>query len=473
MNNSINNQDKIISNAGLTAFIVSSDPQYPRTMKNGEEYYSSKMPQEDRDSALSNIKNQYYNMQSYRNSKVGKIVPVIINGDITEFGDKEESFLTNRTYLNRMTELAFPILGNKNQVLISLGNHDYENNVDDSMDNGAAGGMLEWFPKDKPYTSSINFDLEEDSHYQFPIGTTYTKKGSYSYSVTFKDSQMGSGATPIRFINLNNYLGYYKYFETGKSGIGHKHQYSITSAYNWLKQQLISAANNNEIVIVNNHDYYNMSYKEILDQFNVSAIFVGHTHELSNKIEYYNSYKTPIINSGSTFKGDYIIAESVKMSDGSTSLDIFAVKNNNYSAKTKIGTIPLKVAVDNSTINPSDEYVTLYEGNNATQANLGTISLTTNASYNFKKTHYPNDEARSCKINSAKKNRFIRFYDSPDGATNDDYVSIYVKKDIKLPITISSFESSFENEYLKVIYTRKNGLDGKVSRAEVSTNRPT
>ena len=130
------------------------------------------------------------------------------------------------------------------------------------------------------------------------------------------------------------------------------------------------------------------------------------------------------------------------------------------------------MAVDNSTINPSDEYVTLYEGNNATQANLGTISLTTNASYNFKKTHYPNDEARSCKINSAKKNRFIRFYDSPDGATNDDYVSIYVKKDIKLPITISSFESSFENEYLKVIYTRKNGLDGKVSRAEVSTNRP-
>ena len=84
-----------------------------------------------------------------------------------------------------------------------------------------------------------------------------------------------------------------------------------------------------------------------------------------------------------------------------------------------------------------------------------------------------NDEARSAVINSANAGTIISFYDSPERATNDDYVVITVLEDIVYPNTvlIPSFElSGSPDPRVSMTFYSNNGLDGKVSNMEV---RPT
>merc|ERR1712211_18257 len=83
-----------------------------------------------------------------------------------------------------------------------------------------------------------------------------------------------------------------------------------------------------------------------------------------------------------------------------------------------------------------------------------------------------NDEARSAILYSADYGTTITLYDSPNGDRSDDYVEIKVKGYTNNPVVIGSFESTknimLDNGFIEVIYHRNNGLDGKVSRAEVS-----
>jgi hypothetical protein len=62
--------------------------------------------------------------------------------------------------------------------------------------------------------------------------------------------------------------------------------------------------------------------------------------------------------------------------------------------------------------------------------------------------------------------RVIKLYDDPGGSLDDDWVEIIVRRDL-LVTTIDTFESSYEDADVRVIYHRNNGLDGKVSRAVV------
>lgn len=84
----------------------------------------------------------------------------------------------------------------------------------------------------------------------------------------------------------------------------------------------------------------------------------------------------------------------------------------------------------------------------------------------------PNDEARSMSIQGIKAGRIIEFYDNPDGIKNDDWVEIFVKQDISLSDSykIYSFEHSYEDAYVKVVYHADNGLDGKISYIKSYTN---
>jgi len=77
-----------------------------------------------------------------------------------------------------------------------------------------------------------------------------------------------------------------------------------------------------------------------------------------------------------------------------------------------------------------------------------------------------NDEVRSMKLRGIAKGTRISLYDSQSGATNDDYAIIDIKRDIGFDeaVTVGSFEKSYENSDVKVLYSRNNGLDGKVSR---------
>lgn len=85
---------------------------------------------------------------------------------------------------------------------------------------------------------------------------------------------------------------------------------------------------------------------------------------------------------------------------------------------------------------------------------------------NFKtRRGFRNDEARNLSLINIRANTLITVYDSSPPSTRDDWTTIYVKKRINSSqmIRVKSFENSYENDFVKVTYRRKNGLDGKVS----------
>jgi inactivated superfamily I helicase len=59
-------------------------------------------------------------------------VPVVVNGDITEYGHGNERSAMQAMFRKMAAGVGGPLL------LPGLGNHDYENNVDDCSNNGCA-----------------------------------------------------------------------------------------------------------------------------------------------------------------------------------------------------------------------------------------------------------------------------------------------------------------------------------------------
>ncbi|HEX8617795.1 MAG TPA: phospholipase D-like domain-containing protein, partial [Thermoanaerobaculia bacterium] len=135
--------------------------------------------------------------------------------------------------------------------------------------------------------------------------------------------------------------------------------------------------------------------------------------------------------------------------------------------------------LDNTVFNPDwsraiGSYLELYEGNDATQDVVCPFSLQRNKSLDFGDpltgTDYrcDNDEARSMLIHDAPAGKVIRFYDDPYGRyQDDDWTEVIVKRPISRKY-IGTFERSFEDADVRVIFHRDNGLDGKISYADVS-----
>lgn len=119
-------------------------------------------------------------------------------------------------------------------------------------------------------------------------------------------------------------------------------------------------------------------------------------------------------------------------------------------------------------------YVELYEGNGGTQDVVCPIFVTRNKSLRFfdplTGTDYPcdNDEARSILLHDVPAGKVLRFYDDPDGRfQDDDWTEIITKRAVARKY-VDTFEQSFEDADVKVIFHRDNGLDGKISFAEVA-----
>lgn len=112
--------------------------------------------------------------------------------------------------------------------------------------------------------------------------------------------------------------------------------------------------------------------------------------------------------------------------------------------------------------------VELYKGNAATQELVCSEHVRESHSRDFNaQEQCANDAARSYVLHSVPKGRVIRFFDRPSGKLDDDWIEVIAKRDI-LEKRISTFEDSFEDADVKVQYHRDNGLDGKVSRIEIS-----
>lgn len=81
-----------------------------------------------------------------------------------------------------------------------------------------------------------------------------------------------------------------------------------------------------------------------------------------------------------------------------------------------------------------------------------------------------NDEIRSMSLSGIDKGTRITVFDNAGGSRADDYAIIDVKRDIGIHerVVLGSFEQDLSNSTYNISYGRNNGLNGKISRIEVS-----
>ena len=130
------------------------------------------------------------------------------------------------------------------------------------------------------------------------------------------------------------------------------------------------------------------------------------------------------------------------------------------------------------TLSPSSPAGTieLYENNETTGDYVGSVDDTKDREINFKgnrriERRFVNDEAKSLVLRHPRVGTVIRLFDSPDGDRDDDYVVIYVRE-TAAEIRVNTFEEAIPSGKIRVVYHRKNDLDGKVSRLEVDAGDP-
>ncbi len=116
---------------------------------------------------------------------------------------------------------------------------------------------------------------------------------------------------------------------------------------------------------------------------------------------------------------------------------------------------------------PVGASIDFYASQNADDDLVCSLRVPRERTVNFTDHYCDNDAVRSLVLRELEAGRTIRLYDDSSGSTNDDWVEINVKADIDV-LTLVTLEDSFENPLVEVIYHRDNGLDGKVSRFEIS-----
>jgi phosphatidylserine/phosphatidylglycerophosphate/cardiolipin synthase-like enzyme len=124
-----------------------------------------------------------------------------------------------------------------------------------------------------------------------------------------------------------------------------------------------------------------------------------------------------------------------------------------------------------------NEYVEVYEGNSGTGDVICAIGV--NRNKNLEGFSDPllgsqykcdNDEASSILLHDVPAGKVFRFYDDPVRRyQEDDWVEIITNRAVSRKY-INTFQQSFSDADVRVIYHRDNGLDGKVSSAEVASS---
>lgn len=111
--------------------------------------------------------------------------------------------------------------------------------------------------------------------------------------------------------------------------------------------------------------------------------------------------------------------------------------------------------------------IIFYSENNAKGRALGSLNDYPGQAFNFLRGGpVANDEARSLKLVNVREGCLIQLFDHPRGSLTADWCQIEVLKS-RPEYVVPSFELKFEDEFVRVAFFHKNGLDGRVSRVEV------
>src|SRR5450830_843559 len=232
-------------------------------------------------------------------NKVGGIEFGIVNGDITEFG-RNNSWNNFASTYNR---LYFP-------YYIGLGNHDYQNNVDNCTE-----GIV--FPSaDSCAFNSLNRMNNALHNYSSTLAQFSTDwittspshwTGSMSYSWDYKD---------VHFVQLQNFPSYHVALTAWTE------RYAwVSSSISWLREDLrLARLRGKKDIIINFHqddhnfppwtdDYNTRQFRAIIDTFKPLAIFTGHRHVFT-KVQYIDHAlfgNVTVFRSGAALNGEVSI----------------------------------------------------------------------------------------------------------------------------------------------------------------------
>lgn len=193
-------------------------------------------------------------------------VPLIINGDMSDFGHGNER-KAFRDKIKLMGHADGPLM------LPGLGNHDYANNLNDCANNGcirdAVCDHITWVESIRNKSTGVNFD---HSYWRHENGT-HMHRGSLSYSV-----DIGK----VHVVQLNMEPTYEVHFSTG---VDNHADFTITQSMDWLQADLEAASRRGQYSIINMHRWkwddetQYPRFKEIIAANKVVGIFLGHIHE--------------------------------------------------------------------------------------------------------------------------------------------------------------------------------------------------
>ncbi|AWM91254.1 phosphoesterase [Pseudomonas sp. 31-12] len=306
--------------------IFTSDPQFPWTESSDYGWEESDSDRDKRSRWL--IETQYSDVASFRSnhSQDPGHIPVMINGDMTAFGHGSERSTTQsilEKYLGGVYDYG-------------LGNHDYENNINDCSfpeNNCAAGSIVELRGK---YWGKVNtFDFAARSE-----GGAKVYYGSLAYSKSVGD---------VHLIQLNNEPTYTVNFSSGFPL--NKVNFEISDALDWLERDLLQARNQGQIILINMHkpDRWKGSpeqierFKAMIARYEVTAVFAGHLHSEPgrftgwNRTDYFGD--VPVFLSGGASNQTYLIASFAL--DRKT-LTVHQVNGNNWPSRKEVETIAVR-----------------------------------------------------------------------------------------------------------------------------------
>lgn len=261
------------------------------------------------------IDSQYADIADFRRNFGGaQRVPVMINGDLTAFGHGWQR------------SALMPILDARLEGLYDygLGNHDYENNVDDCFLNSCAADSIEAF-KQRYWgkVDSLDFGVRV-------AGRTEIYYGSLAYSRNLGD---------VHLVQLHNEPTYSANFSSGVPLISPK-AFEINDALDWLEGDLKKAREQGRIIILNLHkprgwagsEQQITRFRTMIETYKVTAVFAGHYHDYSGR--YWNATgefgRVPVFLSGSASQQSYLIAS---FAADRQSLTIHRVKGNNWPSR--------------------------------------------------------------------------------------------------------------------------------------------
>ncbi|WLG92302.1 metallophosphoesterase family protein [Pseudomonas cucumis] len=291
-----------------------SDTQYPWTDK-----LDRREPESDADFKTRSkwlVESQFASIADFRKKHPQSQVPLMINGDVTAFGHGWQ-----RSYMNSTLKKYFG-----SDYLYGLGNHDYENNVDDCFSNNCAAGSIVEF-KEHHIGKVDSFDLNITGGF---FNKLYS--GSLAYSVNIGE---------VHMVQLNNEPTY----TTRISHALNPTTFDITSTLDWLETDLRLARTQGYAIIINMHKPEEMMgnfeqvrrFYEMIRKYEVTAIFAGHYHQDGGDAYLVNG--VPMYLSGATSQQTYLIAS---FTEDRKQLQIYLVENNQWQNRRLIDTTPVK-----------------------------------------------------------------------------------------------------------------------------------